>query len=609
MSRASATPTFRAPGQESPIGEALRLCATHLRYAMLFSALVNIAYLAPTLYMLGVYDMVLPSGSELTLSFVTIALVLTLVTLTSLDRIRQRILAAASVRLDHVFSARIFRRALLAGASPQPRVNQTLRDFDMIRAAATGPAALAMFDAPWIPIYIAVCFFLHPAIGSLALGGALVLMALAVWNERATQGLSDRALQANAASFAAQDAAGGSAEVIRSLGMTEAFVARFKDARAAANRPQQQAAQAGGRIGGLIRFLRLFLQSIALGLGAWLAIHKSISAGAIFASSMLAARALSPIDQIVAQWRTVSQAISAYRAVRTQAAAEPERASTLLPAPAPRLQVASASVLSPARDRTLLREVSFAAEGGQVVGVIGPSGAGKSTLLQLLANARSPDQGEVRLDGARFADWDSRRLGRFIGYLPQDSALFPGTVKDNISRFEQATGADPEEVDASAVAAARAAGAHELILALPNGYDTLIGARGRGLSAGQQQRVALARALYGEPVLFVLDEPDAHLDAEGEQALAAAIGRLRARGALVVIAAHRTNLIAGADLLLVLRGGRVDKFGPRQAVLEAMRAAEPGRPGPPAAAPGPTAPAPAGSAPSGLRVLGPGVKP
>jgi ATP-binding cassette subfamily C protein len=576
----------RHAAEPSPFREALKLCGVHLRYALFFSALVNIAYLAPTLYMLGVYDMVVPSGSEATLVFVTIALSLTLLTLTYLDKIRSRILSAASIRLDHVFSARIFRRAMLgAGGGPQPRINQMIREFDLIRAAATGPAALAMFDAPWIPLYVAVCFYLHPAIGSLALGGSLVLFLLAVWNERSTRDYSTRALEASSASFAAQEAAGGSADVVRALGMTQAFVNQFETARTRANLPQMEAAHANGRIGGIIRFLRLFLQSTALGLGAWLAIHKQISGGAIFAASMLAARALSPIDQIVAQWRTVSQALSAYRAIRVQLAAKDDVVQTQLPTPLPRLSVSQVSVVTPVRDRAILQGIGFSAEGGQVVGVIGPSGAGKTTLMQVLANARAPDQGDVRIDGARYGEWDSQRLGRHIGYVPQDSALFPGTIKDNISRFSAFAGEDQALVDALAVAAAKAAGVHDMILGLPGGYDMALGPRGRGLSAGQQQRIALARALYGEPVLFVFDEPNSNLDAEGETILVQVVAQLRARGALVVVAAHRLGLIASADLLAVIRGGRLERFGPRQEVLDALKAAE--APQPPFQAPPP----------------------
>ena len=574
--------------EPSPLREALRLCGVHLRYAMLFSALVNLAYLAPTFYMLGVYDMVVPSGSELTLVFVTLALSLTLLTLTFLDKLRSRILSAASIRLDNVFAGRIFRRLMLnAQGAPTARLNQVMREFDMVRAAATGPAALAAFDAPWIPIYVAVCFYLHPAIGALACGGSLVLFGLAVWNERSTRLYSQRALEASAASFAAQEAAASAADVVGALGMTHAFVNKFEAARRRANLPQMEAARASGRISGLIRFLRLFLQSAALGLGAWLAIHKQISGGAIFAASMLCGRALGPIDQIVAQWRTVSQAISAYGAIRTHVASQQTPAPTALPAPAARLSVSNLMVASPERDRLILQGLSFAAGPGQVVGIVGPSGAGKTTLMQVLANARAADQGEVCIDGARYGDWDSQRLGRFIGYLPQDCVLFPGSVKDNISRFDVAAGEDVALVDSKAVAAAKKAGVHDMILALPGGYDTELGPRGRGLSAGQQQRIALARALYGDPVLYLFDEPNSNLDGEGEAALLQVIAQLKGDGALVILSAHRSGLIAAADLLAVIRDGRLERFGPRQNVVDALKPITASKPAPviPRAAP------------------------
>jgi len=582
-----APPPLTSPGQEKgPLREALRLCGVHLRYAVIFSALVNLAYLAPTIYMLQVYDKVVPSGSKPTLVFLTVALTATLFVLTYLDRIRSRLLMSASVRLDQAFAARLFRHAMLDAAGGGPiRLNQLVRDFDTIRLAVTGPAALALFDAPWIPIYIIVCYIVHPLIGSLALGGAVVLCLLAVLNERVTRDLNRLGAAASAAGYAGQDSASAAADVVRALGMTSAFVAQFEAARANASRPQMISARTNGRIGGLIRFLRLFLQSAALGAGAWLAISKDISAGAIFASSMLAARALAPIDQIVAQWRVLSSAATAYDDLRDQLASDPAGPQTVLPDPRARLSLRQAAVLTPAADRVLLAGVSFEVEGGQILGVIGPSGAGKTTLLQLIANARQTHQGEIRIDGARYGDWDPQRLGRFIGYLPQDSALFPGTIKDNISRFDRWAGASAEQVDAMAIAAAKAAGVHELILSLPKGYDTDLGPRGRGLSAGQQQRIALARALYGQPVLYVFDEPNSYADAESETALLKVLADLKAAGALVVVAAHRLSLIAAVDQIAVLRDGRLDRFGPRVDVLAALR-------GESEAVRAPTAPAP-----------------
>ena len=565
----------KAPRGNGPIREALAACRRHARYVLLFSVLVNIAYLAPTLYMLQVYDRAVPSGSRATLAMLTLALVAALLTLTFLDQMRQRILAAASVRLDRIFSTRLLNRALAAPGGPsQARLNQTFRHFDQIRGAVTGPAALAAVDAPWIPIYILVCFMVHWIIGLVTLAGAVLLLALAVVNDRMTRDLFTKASEANARSSGAQDAAGASADVIRSLGMTGAFVRRLESYRAAATRPQLEAARENGRVGGAIRFFRLFLQSLALGVGAWLAINKLVSAGDVFACSMLAGRALAPIDLLVSQWRSVATASAAYRAIEEQLADPGKAASTtLLPPPAPQLALERVSVLTPRRDRYILRDVSLAADGGSVVCLIGPSGAGKTTLLQVIANARAADAGEARIDGARYQDWDADRLGAWIGYVPQDCVLFPGTVKDNISRFRAWAGEDQAAVDARAVDAAQAADVHRMILALPEGYDTQIGPRGRGLSAGQQQRIALARAFYGAPTLFALDEPNSNLDAEGEASLVRAIAGLKARGALVIMAAHRTALVQAADYLAVVREGRIERYGPTAEILKAIQGA------------------------------------
>jgi ATP-binding cassette, subfamily C, bacterial exporter for protease/lipase len=559
----------------SPLREALALCGAHLRFAVLFSAIINLAYLAPTLYMLQVYDRVVPSGSQPTLVFLTLALAGCLFVLTYLDRMRVRILLAASVRLNDAFAARIFARALATAARGTPmRLNQMTRDFDTVRNAITGPAILAVFDAPWIPIYVIVCFIVHPLIGALALVGAVVLCLLAVVNERSTWGLNRRAAEAAAASSIGQDSITANADLVRSLGMSSAFLGQFQTARANVVEPQLEGARTSGRAAALIRFLRLLLQSIALGLGAWLAIEKQISAGAIFASSMLAARALSPIDSIVANWRTLSSAVTSYDSIREHLGSEASAPRTELPPPTSRLSVRQLTVVAPQRDRPhpLVEGVSFEAAAGQVVGVIGPSGAGKTTLLQALANARICDAGEVRIDGASYTEWDPERLGRHIGYMPQDSALFPGSMKDNISRFERWAGGDAEAIDRAAIEAARDAGIHELILTLPQGYDTVLAPRGRGLSAGQQQRVALARAVYGGPFLYVFDEPNSNADADAEAALMRLINGLKARGAIVIMSVHRASLIGVVDLIVQLRGGRLERFGPRDQVLAALQA-------------------------------------
>lgn len=557
---------------DTPVQAALRACRRHFGFALLFSALVNVLYIAPTLYMMQVYDRVVPTGSVLTLLFISGALLLALATLSLLDSARSRILTLAGTRLDRMLSVDILRASQSSNAGA---ARQALRDFDSFRQAAAGPAMMALFDAPWIPVYLLACFWLHPWVGVLAIASGAILAFLAVANERATKSAMEQANKAAMVAYAVQDTASGQSEQARALGMEDALVAQFEQARMAAAVPQNRAAFTGNRYATATKFLRQAVQSAALGLAAWLAVNREISMGAIIASSVLLSRALSPIEQIVGNWRVLSNARTAYREITGLLSKSGKEAPrTRLPAPNALLTAARLGVLSDDRSRLLLADVSFEGRPGEVVVVIGASGAGKTTLMRLLANAKQPDQGEIRIDGARFTDWEPRRLARFIGYLPQDVSLLQGTVKDNISRFDAALGLDPAICDARAVEAARFAGVHEMILRLPKGYDTVLGPRGLGLSAGQGQRVGLARAVYGDPVLVVLDEPNAHLDAEGETALVNVMQRVKARGGLVIVAAHRQGVVAAADKILVLRDGRVETFGPRDEVLAALRAAQ-----------------------------------
>ncbi|MDR3506537.1 MAG: type I secretion system permease/ATPase [Caulobacteraceae bacterium] len=562
------------PTPRNPMAEAVAACRTHFRYALIFSALINIGYLAPTLYMLQVYDRVVASGSVTTLLFLTVILAVTLATISMLDGTRQRLLLTASIQLDKLFSSRVFQSALRR-SGPRAQVAQFTRDFDTVRATATGPAAVALFDAPWLPIYVIVCFVVHPAIGALALAGSLLMLGLAVLNERATTASYAGLSEASAGVNGVLDVTGGSADLVRALGMSEAFTAQFERARDRVNEPMLQAAYTTGRIQGLLRFFRLLLQSLALGLGAWLAVTHQISAGAIFASSMLVSRALSPVDQVVAQWRPISLAAAAYQRLSRALGNEPDRTYTQLPAPAARLAVSHVSVASPEPGRLLLRDISLAAEPGSVVGVIGPSGAGKTTLLQTIANVRPAEYGSLLIDGMRYTDWPADRLARHIGYMPQDYVLFPGTIKDNICRFDSWLEHGRLDTDMATVVAAQLAGAHEMILGLPKGYDTVIGAGGQGLSAGHRQRIALARAVYGDPVICVLDEPNSVLDADGEAALMNTIRALKARGRIVIFSAHRENMLAVTDHLAVLNGGLLQAFGTTEQVVRQLNAPRP----------------------------------
>jgi ATP-binding cassette subfamily C protein len=559
----------KAKDAENPLRIALVACRRHIGFVLVFSAAVNLLYLAPSLYMLQVYDRVLASGSHLTLVFLTLVLILCLGTLSFLDAIRGRILSTLSRRLDRLVAPQLLTKSSRRAGGGSA---QLLREFDAFRMALTGAPALAAIDAPWTPIYLAVCFMIHPLVGLLTVIGGAVLVAIAIANEATSREALRAHEAASTAAYAMLQGDGAQSETARVLGMQEALTQRQLAARDAMGKAQSAAGRSGAGFLAGTKFARLLLQSAVLGLGAYLAIQQEITAGGMIAGSILTARAFGPLEQIVGAWRQFIQAAHAYKVVRDVLGDEGEaRGFTELPTPKGALTVEQASVRSPAGDRLLLQGVTFRFEPGEIVGVIGPSGAGKTTLMRVVAGALQPDAGVVRLDGAKLGDWAPGRLGRHLGYLPQDVGFLAGTVADNIARFQR----DAEHGDALIVAAAHAAGVHDLILSLPNGYDTPLGAGGRGLSAGQAQRIALARALYRDPALLILDEPNAHLDAEGEIALIAALKAARARGASALVVAHRTGFMSIADKLLVLRDGRVEVFGPRDQVLAKMNAAAP----------------------------------
>ena len=578
------------PGTE-PLAEALKACRSHFLWAAVFSALVNLLYLTPTLYMMQVYDRVVPTGGVTTLVLITVVAVFALGALAGLDWLRGRLMLRAGLRLDRMLSGKVLARVMdLQAKSPN---TQALREFDNVRGAIGGQGMLALFDAPWTPIYLACCFLLHPAVGVLTLVGGLILFSLAWLNERDTRPRLNRAIQSQNSAYSAQEAVAGQSEVVRALGMRQSSIARQIEQRRLATAAQADAQLTGGRYSGAIKFLRLVMQSAALGLAALLAVKGDISPGAIIASSVLLSRAVAPIELLVGVWPTLVQAGTSWKTLTDLFAstAAVERERTALPDPKGKLQVEGVSVKFPDTEAPQLRAVSFTLQPGQMLGIVGASGSGKTTLARVIAGALKPQAGTARLDGAEFEAREGDELARWIGYLPQVPSLFAGSIKDNISRFATSTGVDQETADRGAVKAAMAAGAHELILRLPNGYDTQLGPFGQGLSAGQAQRVALARALYGDPVLLVLDEPNSNLDQEGEAALMQAILGASARGASVVIIAHRAGVLARVDRLMMMREGVIQMEGPREEVLERMRAATPksAAPAAAAAAPGQTA--------------------
>ncbi|KQY99107.1 ABC transporter ATP-binding protein [Caulobacter sp. Root1455] len=557
-----------------PLVAALRACRPHLMAAAVFSAFINILLLAPTIYMMQVYDRVVPTEGRLTLLYLTLVVAFALATQTALESVRSRLLTLAGLRLDRLLAGGILQR-LMSAMTPGSSA-QGMREFDIVRQALSGPVAVAAFDIPWTPIYVLVAFMIHPALGAMTIVGGAVLVVLAVFNERATRTRAREAFLAQAQAYASQEAAAANGEVVRALGMRGALRERQLADRRAGLDLSAKAQFTGGGYSAATKFTRMFLQSAALGLGAWLAVDKQISAGAIIAASVLMSRALQPIEQLVGSWGVVGQARGALNnLIKLFPNRGMEISGTQLPAPTGMLALEQVAVRAPGEGPVLLRGVSFRLTPGEILGVIGPSGAGKTTLARVAAGAISPDAGTVRLDGANLADWDGDRLGRYIGYVPQDSGLLAGSIKDNISRFATwsatgAAGGDPAIIDADVVAAAQAAGVHELILRLPKGYDTMLGAGGRGLSAGQAQRVALARALYGDPPLLILDEPNSALDADGEAALNSAILAAKARNAAILIVAHRTGILNVADRLLVLREGQLEMLGPRTDVIAKM---------------------------------------
>jgi len=554
------------------VTEALKACRAHFAWAAVFSAAVNILYLTPTVYMMQVYDRVVPTGGVTTLILVSVAALLALATLSWLDWIRTRMLIRAGLRLDRLLAPRIMARVIAMDGTQSN--TQTMREFDNVRTVMSGQGALAILDAPWTPLYLACCFLLHPALGILTLVGGLMLFGLAFLNERDSRPRLTKAIKSNNAAYAAQESLTSQVEVIRALGMQGASTRQQIQQRRQATLQQADAQFGGGRYTSLIKMVRLVLQSASLGTAALLVVRGEISPGSIIAASVLLSRAVAPVEQLVGVWPSLIQARTSWSGLIdlfTQSV-DVERVRTALPDPVGRVSLEGVTVRLPGTSKVQLKGVNLAVGPGQTVGVIGPSGSGKTTLSRVLAGALKPTLGVARLDGSEYDARDPDERARHIGYLPQSPSLFAGTIKDNISRFSTSMGVPLDEVDRATVAAAKAAGAHDLIQSLADGYDTLLGSNGAGLSAGQAQRIALARALYGDPVLLVLDEPNSNLDQEGEAALLKAVAAAARRGAAVVIVAHRAGVLANVDRLIMMRDGSVQGDGPRDVMLARMRA-------------------------------------
>jgi len=559
---------MKIAGVELPpvMADAVEACRPHFVAAAAFSFFLNLLFLAPAIYMLQVYDRVVATGGKMTLLFITLALAVALLTMSALDAIRARLLVKASVRLDALLAPRILNRMMSSGS---PGAIQSMRDFDTVRQTVGSPVIAALFDVPWFPVFLIVAFLLHFWLGILALVAAAVLLFVAWRNQMATNEAIQNATQAMASSQQAAQTVALNSDVVRALGMTGAMVDRQLAHRQAALNEFAGAHFAGSRYAATSRFLRLFVQSASLGLGALLAIAGYVSAGAIIAASIVISRALQPVDALIGGWTTLTGARAALaRLADVMAGGPADRIYTRLPDPEGRLDVEQVGVRGP-DGNAIIFGVSFKVNPGELLGIIGPSGAGKTTLAKVIAGAVPADAGTVRVDGAKLSDWDQDGLARHIGFLPQEGTLFEGTVKENISRFDGVVG---PEVDDAVVKAAKSAGVHDLILKLPKGYDTRLGPLGHGLSAGQAQRVALARALYGDPSILILDEPNAFLDGEGENALLASISAALQRRAAVILIAHRRSVLKDATHLLVLEGGRQMLNGPANEVAARLAA-------------------------------------
>jgi ATP-binding cassette subfamily C protein len=554
-----------APGvRRSELGDALRACRTAFIGVGVMSCMINLLYLTGSLFMLEVYDRVLPSRSVPTLVGLIILASGLYIAQGLLDLIRGRILGRIGTSLDEALNARIFdivvRLPLIVGSRNEGL--QPLRDLDNVRGFLGGMGPGAFFDLPWLPFYLAICFAFHVLIGATALAGAIILATLTVMTEFLSRAPARQALGLAARRNDLAAASRRNAEVLVAMGMSGRLTRRWAEANQNYLDGNQRASDVSGGLGAIAKVLRMMLQSAVLAVGAYLVIHQEATAGIIIAGSILSARALAPVDLAIAHWKSFIAARQSWHRLNKLLESIPARPTpTLLLTPASRLSMEAVSIVPPGDQRIIVQDVTFALSAGNGLGIIGPSGSGKSSLVRALVGVWQPARGKVRIDGAALDQWSSDVLGRYIGYLPQDVELFAGTVAQNICRF------DPEATSDGIIAAAKEAGVHDMIIKMREGYDTQVGEQGASLSAGQAQRVALARALYGNPFLIVLDEPNSNLDTEGDEALTRAVRAARERGAIVVVVAHRPVGIEAVDQLLVLRDGRVQAFGPKETVL------------------------------------------
>lgn len=545
------------------IAAALRDCRRAFVAVGLFSLFLNLLLLAVPLYSFQIFDRVLASRSQDTLLLLTVATVGAIAVLAALEVLRTQILGRIGATLDLKLGQHVLTAGVESALRGDERGSQGLRDLGQLRAWIGGAGLIAFFDAPMVVVYVALTFMIHPLLGAIALAGAAVLAIMALLNLLTTRLPLNTANAESIRLFARAHASISNADTIQAMGMLPALLARWQTGNGTILALQESAADRISIFSALSKASRLLVQVAAIGAGAYLAINQQITGGMMIASSIIMARGLAPIETAIGSWTSIVAARDAYRRLLRLLAIEPVSTGTFtLPAPQGHLAVERVSVAIPGSDRAILKNVSFELAPGETLGVIGPTGAGKSTLARILVGAWPVAAGTVRFDGADVRSWDRRSFGRNVGYVAQSVELFPGTVAENISRLEAA---DLQAV----IAAAQAAGVHELILRLPKGYETEISEGGAGLSGGMRQRIALARALFGGPRLLVLDEPNANLDAAGEAALSRALAAAKTTRTSVVLVTHRRSILHRTDKILWLRDGQVAAFGPRDQVLAA----------------------------------------
>ncbi|TPJ95438.1 type I secretion system permease/ATPase [Mesorhizobium sp. B2-5-9] len=535
--------------------------------AFLFSCLVNMLALSAPIFMIEVYDRVIPSKSVPTL-VALLVLVAGLYAFSGLlDVLRGRVMTRIAAAIDATLTHRVF--AVVSGAALRTRMTgdvlKPAQDLEQIRSFLGSNGPVALFDLPWMPVYLVVCYFMHPLIGLVAAGAMLILAGMTLLTNMLTRAVTTQSSLALAKRNRFGEAASRNGEALAAMGMQAMAARRWDEAQTKYIGLQRRISDISGTLSGTSKMIRSMVQSGVLALGAWLVINGELSGGMILASNVLVGRALAPAEQVIANWRNLLAARQGWQRLKDLFALFPnEEPTTSLPAPNATLTVEGMFAAPPGEQRMTVQNVSLKANAGSVIGVIGPSASGKSSFVRALVGVWKLRRGQVRLDGASLDQWPAADRGRHIGYMPQISDLFPGTIAENIARL------DPDADDGAIIAAGKAAGAHAMIVSFPKGYETEVGDGGANLSAGQRQRVALARALYGDPFLVVLDEPNANLDLDGDKALADAILSVKDRGGIVIVVAHRNSVLSLLDHLMVMEEGAAKAFGPRDAVLKTL---------------------------------------